>query len=222
VEEIRRSAPSVEEAVEAALGELGLTEQEVDVDVVQEPRPGVFGVGAQDAIVVVRSREKPAGAVGEEDLDEQAEIAAEFLEGMLERMGITATVEPAIEDGTMYVDVIGPEPDDEDMGLLIGRHGQTLEAIQELTRVVIGQRTGLPSRVVVDIEDYRKRQIERLSARVREIAMRVSRTGRAETLEPMNPFLRKMVHTAVAEVDGVDSSSEGEGAERRVVISRAR
>jgi spoIIIJ-associated protein len=75
---------------------------------------------------------------------------------------------------------------------------------------------------VVDIEDYRKRQIERLSARVREIAMRVSRTGRAETLEPMNPFLRKMVHTAVAEVDGVDSSSEGEGAERRVVISRAR
>jgi spoIIIJ-associated protein len=222
VEEIRRSAPSVEEAVEAALGELGLTEQEVDVDVVQEPRPGVFGVGAQDAIVVVRSRAKSPGDIGDEDLDEQAEIAAEFLEGMLERMGITATVEPAIEDGTMYVDVIGPEPDDEDMGLLIGRHGQTLEAIQELTRVVIGQRTGLPSRVVVDIEDYRKRQIERLSARVREIAVRVSRTGRAETLEPMNPFLRKMVHTAVAEVDGVDSSSEGEGAERRVVISRAR
>jgi spoIIIJ-associated protein len=75
---------------------------------------------------------------------------------------------------------------------------------------------------VVDIEDYRKRQIERLSARVREIAVRVSRTGRAETLEPMNPFLRKMVHMAVAEVDGVDSSSEGEGPERRVVISRAR
>jgi len=222
VEEIRRSAPSVEEAVEAALGELGLSEQEADVEVVQEPRSGVFGVGAQDAIVVVRSRSKPAEDLGEEDLDEQAEIAAEFLEGMLERMGISATVEPAFEDGTMYVDVIGPEPDDEDMGLLIGRYGQTLEAIQELTRVAIGQRTGLPSRVVVDIEDYRKRQIERLSTRVREIAVRVSRTGRAETLEPMNPFLRKMVHTAVAEVDGVDSSSEGEGAERRVIISRVR
>jgi spoIIIJ-associated protein len=222
VEEIRRSAPSVEEAVEAALGELGLSEQEVDVEVVQEPRSGVFGVGAQDAIVVVRSRSKPAEHFGEEDLDEQAEIAAEFLEGVLERMGITATVEPAFEDGTMYVDVIGPEPDDEDMGLLIGRHGQTLEAIQELTRVVIGQRTGLPSRVVIDVEDYRKRQIDRLSVRVREIALRVSRTGRSETLEPMNPFLRKMVHTAVAGVDGVDSASEGEGADRRVVISRAR
>jgi len=198
VEEIRRSAPSVEEAVEAALGELGLTEQEADVQVVQEPRSGVFGVGAQEAIVVVRSRVKPDGELNEDDLDEQAEIATEFLEGMLERMGITATVEPAFEDGTMYVDVIGPEPDDEDMGLLIGRHGQTLEAIQELARVAIGQRTGLPARVVVDIEDYRKRQIERLSARVREIALRVARTGRSETLEPMNPFLRKMVHTAVA------------------------
>ena len=149
MEEIRRSAPSVEEAVEAALGELGLSEQEADVQVVQEPRSGVFGVGAQEAIVVVRSRIKPDGDLSEDDLDEQAEIATEFLEGMLERMGITATVEPAFEDGTMYVDVIGPEPDDEDMGLLIGRHGQTLEAIQELARVAIGQRTGLPARVVV-------------------------------------------------------------------------
>ncbi len=222
MEEIRRSAPSVEEALEAALGELGLSEQEADVEVVQEPRAGVFGVGAQEAIVVVRARAKPGGDVSEDDLEDQAEIAAEFLEGMLERMGIVATVVPALEDGTMYVDVIGPEPDDEDMGLLIGRHGQTLEAIQELTRVVIGQRTGLPARVVVDIEDYRKRQIERLSARVREVAKRVSRTGRSETLEPMNPFLRKLVHTAVAEVDGVESSSEGEGAERRVVIRRSR
>jgi spoIIIJ-associated protein len=222
VEEIRRSAPSVEEAVEAALAELGLSEQEADVEVVQEPRSGVFGVGAQEAVVVVRSRSKPSGDLPEEDLEEQAEIAAEFLEGMLERIGITATVEPALEDGTMYVDVIGPEPDDEDMALLIGRHGQTLEAIQELTRVAIGQRTGLPARIVVDIEDYRKRQIERLTARVREVAKRVSRTGRPETLEPMNPFLRKMVHHAAAEFDGIDSSSEGEGAERRVVIRRTR
>ena len=222
MEEIRRSAPSVEEALEAALAELGLSEQEADIEVVQEPRSGVFGVGAQEAIVVVRPRAGTGGDLSEDDLEDQAEIAAEFLEGMLERMGIVATVEPALENGTMYVDVIGPEPDDEDMGLLIGRHGQTLEAIQELTRVAIGQRTGLPARIVVDIEDYRKRQIDRLSARVREIANRVARTGRSETLEPMNPFLRKMVHTAVTQVDGVQSSSEGEGAERRVVIRRSR
>lgn len=221
MEEIRRSAPSVEEAVEAALGELGLTEQEADVDVVQEPRSGLFGVGAQEAIVVVRPRSALRDEdLSEEDLDEQADVAADFLEGMLERMGIEATVEPNLEDGTMFVDVIGPDPDDEDMGLLIGRHGLTLEAVQELTRVVVAQRTGQRARVVVDVEDYRKRQIDRLSARVREIAARVLRTGRSETLEPMNPFLRRVVHTAVAGVDGVESSSEGEGAERRVVIRR--
>jgi spoIIIJ-associated protein len=220
VEEIRTSAPSVEEAVEAALGELGLTEQEADVEVVQEPRSGLFGVGAQEAVVVVRPRVRREEDLSEEDLEEQAEVAAEFLEGMLERMGIQANVEPNMEDGTMYVDVIGPDPDDEDMGLLIGRHGLTLEAVHELTRVVVAQRTGQRARVVVDVEDYRKRQIDRLTARVRESAARVRRTGRSETLEPMNPFLRRIVHTAVAEVDGVESASEGEGAERRVVIRR--
>jgi len=220
VEEIRRTAPSVEEALEAALGELGLSEQEADVEVVQEPRSGLFGVGAQEAVVVVRPRVRREDDLSEEDLEEQAEVAAEFLEGMLERMGIQANVEPNLEDGTMYVDVIGPDPDDEDMGLLIGRHGLTLEAVQELTRVVVAQRTGQRARVVVDVEDYRKRQIDRLTARVREAAARVRRTGRSETLEPMNPFLRRIVHTAVAEVDGVDSASEGEGAERRVVIRR--
>jgi spoIIIJ-associated protein len=220
VEEIRRSAPSVEEAVEAALGELGLSEQEADVEVVQEPRSGLFGVGAQEAVVVVRPSASREDDLSEEDLEEQAEVAADFLEGMLERMGIQASVEPNLEDGTMYVDVIGPDPDDEDMGLLIGRHGLTLEAVQELTRVVVAQRTGQRARVVVDVEDYRKRQIDRLTARVREAAARVRRTGRSEALEPMNPFLRRIVHTSVAEVDGVDSASEGEGAERRVVIRR--
>ena len=220
MEEIRRTAPSVEEALEAALGELGLSEQEADVEVVQEPRSGLFGVGAQEAVVVVRPRVRREDDLGDEDLEEQAEVAAEFLEGMLERMGIQASVEPNLEDGTMYLDVIGPDPDDEDMGLLIGRHGLTLEAVQELTRVVVAHRTGQRPRVVVDVEDYRKRQIDRLTARVREAAARVRRTGRSETLEPMNPFLRRIVHTAVAEVDGVDSASEGEGAERRVVIRR--
>jgi len=217
VEEIRRSAQSVEEAVEAALTELGLSEQEAEIEVVQEPRQGLFGVGSQEAIVVVRSRVRPDAATDDE-LDEQAEIAAEFLEGLLERMGIAASVEPNLEDGTMYVDVIGPEPDDEDMGLLIGRHGQTLESLHELTRVVVAQRSGMRPRIIVDVEDYRKRQVDRLVARAREIAKRVADSGREEALEPMNPFLRKVVHDAVAGVTGVESGSEGEEPERRVVV----
>ncbi len=217
MEEIKRSAPSVEEAVEAALTELGVSEQEADVEVVQEPRHGVFGVGAQEAVVVVRARSQPE-PVSDEDLEDQAELAADFLEGLLERIGVAASVEPTMEGGTMYVDVIGSDPDDEDMGLLIGRHGQTLEALQELTRAVIGQRMEVRPRVVVDVEDYRKRQLDRLTARVRESAERVARTGQSEKLEPMNAFLRKIVHDTVAGVSGAESSSEGEGVERAVVI----
>ena len=217
MEEIRRSGPSVEEAVEAALGDLGVSEQEADVEVVQEPRQGILGVGAQEAVVVVRVRSR-ADPVSDEDLEDQAELAADFLEGLLERMGIVATVEPAMEAGTMYVDVIGESPDDEDMGLLIGRHGQTLESLQELARAVIGQRLEVRPRVIVDVEDYRKRQLDRLTARVRDTAERVAKTGRSEKLEPMNAFLRKIVHDTVAEVSGAESSSEGEGVDRRVVI----
>jgi spoIIIJ-associated protein len=202
--------------VESALGELGVSEQEVDVTVLQEPRQGLLGIGAQPAEVLVRVRR--ASEVSEDDLEEQAEIAAEFLEGLLERMGIEAEVAPTFEDGTMYVDVLAEGSDGDDMALLIGRHGQTLEALQEITRVVVGQRTGTRARIVVDVEDYKRRQRARLAARAREIARRVARSGREEELEPMNPYERKVVHDAVAEVAGARSSSRGDDPDRRVVI----
>jgi spoIIIJ-associated protein len=203
--------------VEAALAELGVSEQEVDVTVLQEPRQGVLGIGAQAAEVVVRVRHS-APEVSDEDLEDQGEIAAEFLEGVLTRMGVSADVEPAFDGGTMYVDILGEGPDDEDIGLLIGRHGQTLDALQELTRVVVGQRTGMRARIMVDVEDYRRRQRARLEARAREIAKRVARSGQEEELEPMSSFDRKIVHDAVSAISGVQSSSRGEEPERRVVI----
>jgi spoIIIJ-associated protein len=217
VEEVERSAQSVEEAVEAALAELAATEQEVSIQIVQEPRSGFLGVGAQEAIVRVRLRRGSAEA-SEEDLEEQAEVGAEFLEGLLSRMGLTAGVDQEMDDGTMYLNVLGTGPDDEDMGLLIGRHGQTLEAIQELTRVVVGHRTGMRARVIVDVEDYKKRQRSRLEARATATARRVAKSGREEELEPMSSYERKVVHDAVAGVPGVESLSTGEEPERRVVV----
>ncbi len=217
MEEVERSAQSVEEAVEAALAELGATEQEVSIQIVQEPRSGFLGVGGQDAVVKVRLRRTgPEGT--EEELDEQAEIGVEFLEGLLSRMGLTAGVDPEMDDGTMYLNVLGTGPDDEDMGLLIGRHGQTLDSIQELTRVVVGHRTGMRARVVVDVEDYKKRQRSRLEAKATATAKRVAKSGREEELEPMNPYERKVVHDAVSAVPGVESLSRGEEPERRVVV----
>lgn len=220
MEEIETSAPSVEEAIEAALAELGASEQEVSVAIVQEPRQGFLGMGGHPAVVRVRLRSR-LGQPTEDELLEQGEAAADFVEALLGRMGMDAGVEADLEDGTMYVDVLGSGPDDDDMAILIGRHGQTLEAIQELTRVAVGRRLGVRCRVVVDVEDYRKRQRSRLVARAREVAKRVARTGREEELEPMNPYERKVVHDAVANVHGAESSSRGDEPERRVVIRPA-
>ena len=215
--EIERSAPSVEEAVEAALDELGASEQEVAVQIVQEPRSGFLGVGSQDAVVRVRLKVF-GGEVSDEDLVEQGEMATDFLDGLLSRMGVTAGVEPNLQDGVMYVDIVGAGPGGEDMGLLIGRHGQTLEALQELTRAAVGHRAGARCRVIVDVEDYRKRQRALLAAKAMEVAKRVARTGREEQLEPMNAYERKVVHDAVSGVAGVESVSRGEEPERRVVV----
>jgi spoIIIJ-associated protein len=217
VDQIQTSAPTVEEALEAALARLGATEQEVEVEVIQEGRSGFLGMGSQEAVVLVR-RKRRANEPSEEELDEQADIAADFLEEVLARMGIEASVEPNFEDGTMYVDILGSGPDDDDMALLIGRHGLTLEALQDLTRHVVSRKTEMRSRVIVDIEDYKKRQRDRLVARAREVAKRVAHTRREEELDPMNAFERKLVHDAVAQVPGVESSSRGEDPERRVVV----
>jgi spoIIIJ-associated protein len=222
VREVERNAPSVEEAIELALDELGASEQEVSVQILQDPKSGFLGVGSQDAVVRVRVTGPGTPVVSDEDLEEQGEVAAEFLEGLLQRLGLDADVDPVLRDGTMYVDVVPVgevDPDaEDDMGLLIGHHGQTLEALQDLTRTVVGNRTGMRARVVVDVEDYRKRQRSRLESRAREIARRVAKTGREEALDPMNAYERKIVHDAAASVRGVETSSVGEEPDRRVVV----
>jgi spoIIIJ-associated protein len=216
--EVERSAPSVEEAVEAALEELGVSEQEARVEIVQEPRQGLLGIGSHQAVVKVSVPEVEAtGAI----VEEQAEIAAEFLEGLLDRMEIAADVEYEVVDGVMYVDILGAQ-DDEGMGILIGRHGQTLEALQDLVRAAVQRRTEDRCRVMVDVEDYRKRRRAQLAAKARETANRVKRTGRQERLEPMNAYERKIVHDAAGEIAGVETASEGEDPERRVVVRKRR
>jgi spoIIIJ-associated protein len=217
VREVERSAGSVEEAIEGALQELGVTEQEAEVEIVQEPQKGLLGFGSQEATVRVRVRDDVGGA----EVEEQAQVAEEFLGGLLDRMGLTAEVDWGEVDGVMYVDIFGGD-DAGAMGLLIGRHGQTLESIQDLVRTAVQRRTEGRCRVVVDVEDYRKRRRAQLVERARAVASRVRRTGRPERLEPMSPFDRKIVHDAATDVDGVETSSEGEDPERRVVIRRTR
>lgn len=155
----------------------------------------------------------------DDDVEEQADAVADFIEELLDRMGIDAIAEPSAHAGHVYVDIVdGP---DEDMALLIGRHGQTLDAIQELARTSVGRRLDERIRVLVDVQDYRKRQDDRLMERAREVAERVAESGSEEHLDPMNAYERKLVHDVVAEVDGVESVSEGVDPDRYVVVRPA-
>jgi spoIIIJ-associated protein len=217
VREVEKSAGSVEEAIEAALEELGVSEQEAEVEIVQEPQKGLLGFGTQNAVVRVRVPDELGGA----DVEEQAEVAEEFLAGLLDRMGLSAELDWGEVEGVMYVDVFGGE-ESEEMGLLIGRHGQTLDALQEVVRSAVQRRTQARCRVIVDVEDYRKRRRSQLMEKARSVAARVRRTGRPERLEPMSPYERKIVHDAANEVGGVETASEGEDPQRRVVIRRVR
>ena len=255
--EIEQHGATVEEAIQTALAELGVTEQQASVKIVKEAKAGFLGVGGQGAVVIVRTEEpapaddedadqlddededegaaeSPAGlpsspvrsvpmsrviAEGDlEELEEQADAAADFLEELLARMGIDAIAEAGEHSGHMYVDIVdGP---DDDMALLIGRHGQTLDAIQELTRMVVSRRLDTRVRVIVDVQDYRKRREERLVENAVQQAERVLESGREAELDPMNPFERKLVHDALADLAGVETSSRGEEPNRFVVIRR--
>jgi spoIIIJ-associated protein len=242
--EVERSAPTVEEAIDAALAELGITEQEAEVTIVQEPRSGFLRRSSQTAVVRVRplavsadariprsepqSKDAPdaveqadPGDAGEEDdealVAEQADLAADFVEGLLETMGIEADIDITSSDGVTYVDVL-PSNETVSVGVLIGKHGATLDAVQELVRVGLLRATGERCLVVVDVEDYRKRRRQQLIRRATEVAERVRSTGRSERLDPMSSFERKIVHDAVGRVPGVGSSSEGEDPSRYVVV----
>jgi spoIIIJ-associated protein len=254
MEEIERSAASVEEALEAALDQLGISEQEADIRVVQEPKSGFLGLNSHPAVVRVRpkpgvltggvpapgdaaraadgSRARGAEIIADEsdggsgdsseieagpELEEQAELVMDFLEGLFEVMDLEADLDSQVVGGTMYVDIWGIEGSD-DMGLLIGKRGHTLDALQDIVRGFVQRESAERCAVVVDVEDYRKRRRRQIESRARQVAQNVQRTGRSEALEPMNAFERKIVHDAVARFGGLETSSEGEEPNRRVVI----
>jgi spoIIIJ-associated protein len=152
----------------------------------------------------------------EVDVEEQADAVADFVEELLGKMDIDAIAEPSEENGRVYVDILDGDPDD--MSLLIGRHGQTLDAIQELARQVVGRRLDERIRVLVDVEDYRKRRASRLIDQANEAAQDVLGSGSERSLDPMDALERKIVHDALADVDGVRTESRGEDPNRFVVV----
>lgn len=219
--EVERTAATVDDAVAAALEWLGAEADDVDVEVLAEPDPGSARRGEATVRVRLRTEEDEPSRItpiapGLGELEEQADAVADFVDELLAKMDIDAIAEPNPQGGHMYVDIVdGPE---DDMALLIGRHGQTLEAIQELARMAIGRKLDQRIRVIVDVEDYRKRRESRLEEDAREAALRVAADGGEYEFDPMNAYERKLVHDVVAGVDGVETVSRGEEPSRYVVI----
>lgn len=150
-------------------------------------------------------------------LVQEGDIAADYLERLLDIADYDGDIDLDVENDRAAVSIIGG-----DLSALIGGRGETLDALQELTRLAVAQQTGVRSRLMLDVGGFRRGRREELVALARDSATRVSSSGESARLAPMNPFERKVVHDAVAAIDGVASESEGEEPNRRVVILAVR
>jgi spoIIIJ-associated protein len=148
--------------------------------------------------------------------EEVATVGAEFVGGLIQAMGLQAEVEGRVEADTAQIEVSG-----EDLGVLIGRRGQTLDAVQEIARTAVQRRLRSRVRLLVDVEGYRSRRRASLAEYAKQMAQRAKERGTEIELEPMNAYERKIVHDAVAEVEGATSFSEGEEPNRKVIVREA-
>ena len=198
---------TLDEAVDAALIELGETRRNVDVKVLHE--------GPEETVVEVNVIEESAAPAGDvaQPANGKAETVRALLEGLLKHMGVRATVMVRPGSEPMTLDVSG-----RDLGALIGWRGETLRALQSVTNVMVGKHLAEGERVIVDVERYRQRR----EHTVREIALRAARqvkmTGDAITLDAMQAFERRAIHLALEGDPEVTSSSIGEEPDRRVVV----
>lgn len=203
---VEKTGKTVDEAIALALEALGAEREDVDIEVLDIGSKGFLGlVGARPARVRVTLRNS---------LDEKIEAAKTFLAGLLERMGVQAEI--SVEEGEdrlVYIRLTGRR-----MGVVIGRRGQTLDAIQYLVNVVANKKPGPRARIVLDAEGYREKRAETLRNLAARLAKKAKTERRKTVLEPMSALERRIVHLALADDDEVETRSEGEEPYRRVVI----
>ena len=224
------SGKTVEEALAAALAELGATEDEVTYEVVEEASTGFLGFNKKPAIIKVQKKAVEAAPAPETaKVSENAaspaatatgadpvETVKTFVGDVLKAMGVEATVEAVNneEAETLEVQIVG-----DDMGILIGKRGQTLDSLQYLASLAVTKVTGKYVKVKLDTENYRERRKETLENLAKNIAMKVKKTHRAVSLEPMNPYERRIIHSALQNDKYVETHSEGEEPYRKVIVT---
>ena len=226
MEEREFSGKNVEEAIEKGLKELGLSRDDVEVKILDEGKAGLFGLmGASPAKVKLIA--KPSKGL---DTEEKAEVARkkppgidlisaqkrakEELDAILKLMGIEAEMATSIEGGKVVADIRS-----ENGAILIGKRGQTLNALQLIVNLIVNRDEKTRTKVIVDSESYRDRREKALVKMAREAANEVKRKGQPRELEPMNPTERRVIHLALKNDRDVETTSKGEGSFRRVVVS---
>ena len=199
---IETEGDTVEEAIEHALSELEATREQVTIDIISEPTKGILNFGAKPAKI---------RATLKQDVSTAPET---ILKEILNRMQIDAEVESEFVDGSTHLNIATDSP-----ALLIGKHGQTLDAIERLLNCIINKASLVKKRVFVDTEGYRGRREDRLIEMARQVAEKVRYTDREVVLAPMSARDRRVIHVALKEDDIVSTYSQGEGEMRRVVVT---
>lgn len=232
-------APSVEEAIENGLQELGLTEADVEVEILDEGKKGLLGLGTRQARVALKI--KPRGIAkatkmsvplkndksqvqpaDEEEVlgeSEEVEIAREVIETLLEKMHVNANISVRLGDSDsdriqpVLIDIEG-----NDLSFLIGRKAETINALQFITSLIVGRELGRWIPLQIDVQQYRKRREDELRKLARRIADQVADTGRNQALEPMPPNERRIIHLELHDHPLVETESEGEESARKVIV----
>lgn len=197
---------TVEEAISEALEMLKASRDEVNITVLEEGSKGLFGIiGSKQAKVLVEKI--PAH-------ERKLARTLAFVKELLAKMGVEAEVTGTVDEDTIKVDIAG-----DDLGILIGRRGQTLDALQYITGLSVNRRSGEDwHRIIIDVEGYRARRAETLQNLAQRLAAKAQVTGRRVVLDPMNAAERRIVHQELSQVEGVETHSEGKEPYRKVVI----
>jgi len=206
MEQIEITAATIEQAIEKAEAQLGLSRNQFEVEVVQEGRPGILGVGGREAIIKVIPASPPA--------NDTADKVSQILNTLLQLLGVPGMVEVVSSELPLALDIKG-----EDLGILIGRRGQTLSSLEYIVKlVVVGRlKTWIP--LTVDVGGYKRRRRDSLERLALYLAEQVKSKRRAITMEPMPADERRIVHLALAGDPDVTTQSIDEGEHRKVVIS---
>lgn len=198
---VEKSGRTVDEAIAAALEELGVPSTRVKVDVLDEGKSGFLGIGARPAVARVTLKES------------RGERVDRFLHEICDSINMDVRITVKEDEEYLHAEVFGREA-----GMLIGHHGQTLDALQYLANLVAAKAGDEGPRVVLDVEEYRKRREETLTRLATRLAERAVRSGEPVALEPMSAHERRVIHLALQDSPSVVTSSEGEDPFRRVVI----